>query len=405
MSRRFLFLLIAALAARLAWIAWIPLGGASLYPFFDADGYKEAAEALHNGEFLDNGEQIKRMPLYPALTAFFGRGISQNPLTADNAPGIGAVRIWHALLDVGALACLYLFVRRWQGEGPALAAGVLYAFYPLALYRIPLMNTEIIQGAAVAFWILGASRLLDAPRMREALLLSLLSSVLAFISPALQFLPLLFAVYLFFAYPWKTFYRIAAALLIPYAAICIGWGLRNDALTGQFFLFDTRGGKEFWMGNFQEVDGRWEGPKQDVWIAKWHEYTKKIEDEGGGEREVNQYLYRRGVQEILLNPPGALLLFAKKFLRFWYVPASERMLYLTVPLQTFYLALAGVGIAAAGIRKRVAALPLFLIGYYCGLYTLSYACIRFSLPIMPWVCALAGIGLCGLWNWRKESSQ
>lgn len=402
MSKRFVYLLLVALSIRLIWIALIPMTGARLYLFFDADGYLEAAEALQKGAFLDNREQIKRMPLYPALSAFFPYWFISQPLTEERSFVLTIIRIWHALLDVCTVACLYLLVRRRFGERSALIAGLLYAVYPLAWYRLPVMNTEIIQGTAVAFWLLGATRLLDSKKTLDAILISLLSAVMAFISPALQFIPLFFALFLFLLFPWRESLRLSTALLLPFLVISMGWGMRNYAVAGEFFLFDTRGGKEFWLGNNQEVDGRWEGPKQEAWIATWQDYSKEVSDQGGGEREINKFLYRKGIEQILSNPGGGMVLFAKKFFRFWYVPASEQMLFLTIPLQTVYLVFALLGLLKCNIRRPCVALPLFIIGYYCAIYTLSYACIRFSLPIMPWICALAGVGLSRLGQSRSE---
>lgn len=404
MSKRFVFLLLAALSIRLLWIASIPLGGARLYPFFDADGYLEASEAFQKGAFLDDGTQIKRMPLYPALTAFFPHWFTNQPLTIHNPAAVAVIRLWHAALDTCTAAFLYLFVLRRLGDRTALVAGWLYAVYPLAWYRIPVMNTEIIQGTAVAFWLMGAVRALETRHTKEAVLLSLLSTVLAFISPALQFIPLLFSLYLFLSLQGKEAFRLSAALLIPFFAISVGWGLRNYAATGEFYLYDTRGGKEFWLGNNQEVDGRWEGPQQETWLKQWRGYIEQVRQQGGGERAINKFLYRKGVEQILANPVGAGVLCCKKFFRFWCVPASESMLSLTIPLQTLYLVLAVIGWFALGDRRRDFLLPLSIVGYYCAIYTLSYACIRFSLPVMPWICALAGAGASRFWSGRKETA-
>ncbi len=402
MSKPFLFLLFFALAIRLAWIAILPWSGAKLYPFVDADGYLNAAESFRTGQFLDNGEQIVRMPLYPSLLSFFTCAVQPASLSVSNASALLVIRIWHCLLDVTTLACLYLFVKKWFLPGCALPAGILYAIYPLALYRLPLPNTEIIQGAAMAFWMLAASKVFETRLLRDALGLSLLSVVQAFISPALQFVPFLFSICLFLIIPWKNAVRMCAVILIPFLLIASGWGWRNAAVSGQFFLYDIRGGKEFWLGNNQDVDGRWEGPGQAFWMSQWEKIIEETKAEGGSAREINQRLYAKGVKEILSNPSGAAMLFVKKFFRFWYVPASERMLSVTVPLQSIYLLLALIGFAVVGYRHRGILLILGIIGYLCAIYTLSYACIRFCQPVMPWVCALGGVGLHCIWCGRME---
>ncbi len=404
MSKRLVGLFLAGFSIRLLWIAALPWSEPSLYPYFDADGYLNAVEAFHTGRFLDHPDQIVRMPLYPGLMAFGIRSFTSAPISPQNFWSLFPIRLWHCLLDLCTLACIYLFIRRWISESCAFMAGCLYAVYPLTLYHLPILNTETIQGTAIGFWLLGAAQTLGTRKIANAILLSLLSAILVFISPALQFLPFCFTVALFFFFPWKEAVRLGMAMLIPFMLLSVAWGIRNEAVTGQFFLFDTRGGKEFWLGNNQEVDGRWEHPQQEIWLNQWRQYTREAKEKGGSDRDVNQYLYQKGIEEIRNQPWGALLLMGKKFLRFWFVPASERMILLMAFMQSFYLLLAIYGGYTAGLRNRGTVLPLFIIAYYCGIYTVSYACIRFCLPVMPWVCALGGIGLNRLWQGAKEST-
>jgi dolichyl-phosphate-mannose-protein mannosyltransferase len=390
MSKRLLYILLFALLIRLMWIFLVPVAGDFLYPNIDADGYRNAAKDIRNGVFLDNVSHIKRMPLYPSLLSLFS--------FLPSAAQLLSIRIWHCALDICTICCVFIFMKRCFNERAAILSALLYAVYPLALYRLPLMNTELIQGAALAFWLLGAARMLRSRNVIDAIYLSLISAIMVFISPALQLMPVFFTVYLFISHPWKTALRLGSVLMIPFIIICVGWGLRNYALTDHFFLFDSRGGKEFWLGNNQDVDGCWEGPKKDQWRAQWREYQRIAREASDHPLAANKLLFRKGVEQIMDNPGGAVILFAKKFIRFWYVPASGRLLNLTFPLQSFYLLIAIFGLYKAGLFHRGAALPFFVVFYYCAIYTLSYSCIRFSLPIMPWVCALGGIGLSHIWN-------
>ncbi|HQH70791.1 MAG TPA: hypothetical protein PK360_01800 [bacterium] len=386
MSKRFLLLLIAALGLRLGWLAYVHQSGGGLYPYWDGDGYLKAADLFHHGHFLDE-EQIERMPLYPALVAF----IRRLPL-----PETYLVWGWHVWLDLIVLTCVYLFIRKFHGERAALLAGLAYAVYPLAWYRLPLLNTEIIQGAALGFWLLGAARVMESDEPRDAVILGLFSILLAFISPATQLLPLLFGLSFFVRRPFEKAGPLFAALLIPVALLALAWGARNAAVSGRFFLFDTRGGKEFWLGNNQAVDGRWEGEFRPLWEAQWQAHRQRVKNQGGDEIDINQYFYREGLNEIRANPRGAAVLFGKKFLRFWFVPASEQHIAAVTAVQSVFLLLAAFGLWKVGLRTRGTALPLLVILYYCAIYTLSYSCLRFSHPIMPWVCGLGGVGLARL---------
>jgi len=392
-----MLLLSVALAARVLYIALAAPSAWGPNPLaYDGDGYLNHAAAFHSGDFLFSHADVRRMPLYPALIAFW---------TRLPAPEKWVLPIWHAALDTCALACAYLWVRRAFGEKSALAAAVLYAIYPMSIYRIPLMNTEVIASTALAMFVLGATRVWETGRCRDAAGLSLLTMVLLFINPAFMLFPPLLAFSFFFLLPLKPALRVGSAFLIPVVLISLAWGVRNYAVTGDFYLFDTRGGKEFWLGNNQRVEGRWEGPKRNVWEEELSELYRSMDREQASVSERNRRLYKKGVEEILENPSGATVLFIKKFFRFWYVPASETHLGVTIPAQTGYLLLAVAGMFWGFPRNRRILLPMGVVAYYCAIYSLSYACIRFSQPIMPWVCALGGVGVAEGYHRLRRGKQ
>ena len=73
----------------------------------------------------------------------------------------------------------------------------------------------------------------------------------------------------------------------------------------------------------------------------------------------------------------------QEVLAFLVCTGIENMLWGNHSLQSVYLALALTGLNY--VRFRYAALNLILsvIIYFTAIYTVSYACIRFSHPIMP----------------------
>ena len=404
MSKRFLTLVLAALAFRLVYVflltpligEWIP----GVYPLFDGDGYQKSAETLHNGDYIFEPSKIRRMPLYPAYIAFFTNWTYGSSLLSENdildwnqfcanlqtdqrdqdfylsrwiwktipsearraiekaAAGnaldskekkallsslnefiqdpafyqgrlfneislsneaksilrrdtnelsnqefqrrnrllleaaypqiahsgalvpLTLIRLWHVLLDTIVLCCVYIFVRKMFDEPSALIAGSLYSVYPLAIYRLPMVNIEIIQSAALAISIVGVNQFLESPRVRSALFVSLLVAVLLFINPASQFLFAFFVFTLFFLIPRKQILPIATAIVLPALLISLAWGVRNYSLTGNFFLFDTRGGKEMWVGNNQQCQGREEGPDR-RWIEELGRIREEVDKQGG----------------------------------------------------------------------------------------------------------------------------
>lgn len=386
------WLLTAALAVRLAFVFVLaPLAGLDDSLVIDSDGYLETAEYINEGKYFfeNNVISTRRMPLYPSILAMF----SWLPV-----PLVPLAKAWQILLDCCTVACAYLFARKFFGPAAAWLAGALYAAYPLALYRLMLMNTEVIQTAAVAFFALAAVRVFEERSVRSALLASALAVVVLNINPAFVLFPGLLSLTFFLRMDFRTALKLAACVVLPIACFSVLWGARNAYISGSFYFFDTRGGKEFWIGNHQGAEGRWEGPLRHIWENELEEHMRIMRERGLDVSDYNAYFYGIAMEEIQRDPLGALELLGKKFIRFWYIPASETMTSVTIPLQSFYLGLALIG--WAGYRKinMASMMPLGLTAYFCAIYTLSYACIRFSHSVMPWICVMGGLGLAYLYH-------
>lgn len=392
MNKWVYFILAAALLLRAVFV-FIVVPATNLIPFenIDMDGYSIIAGDIREGKyfFSESEQNVNRMPLYPSLLAVI------TSFTPDTPHFYYTAQVWHILMDCIVVFCVYLFCRKYFGDKAALWAGLLYAVYPLAWYRAFLMNTEIIQTACISVTLLMAAYYTEKPTSRMALIISGLSILVLCINPAFVLLPGFLALGMFLRVPFSKAVSLFMLIVVPISIFTLSWGVRNYMVTGTYFLFDTRGGKEFWIGNNQRSEGRWEGEYRDVWEAEIHEHYLTMTELGIPHEKMNGYFYKRGLEEISSNPAGAVVLFAKKFIRFWYIPASETKLLLTIPLQSFYLILFLPGLYFA-IRKYPFIswfLPLVLIGYFNGVYTASYACIRFSQVIMPWVCAFGGISV------------
>ena len=81
---------------------------------------------------------------------------------------------------------------------------------------------------------------------------------------------------------------------------------------------------------------------------------------------------------------------ARKCVRFWFESAARREPLGSMVVQMIYLGLLGIGLWKLWPWSGETVLPLVLITYVMLVHALSYADIRFSLPVMPLVCALAG---------------
>ena len=230
---------------------WPPLLGFGVYNYIDGDGYLPLAKAFQNGELLTNPKYVFRVPLFPSILAFY---------TLIPIDPIHLLRFWQILLDILTLSGIYLFTQKYIGRKEALLTGYLYAFYPLGIYRLAILNTENLQATAIVFWVMGIIRFWETKCLQHAILLSFMTGFVLYLNPAFQFVPIFITLALLGTLPFKKSMALIAAFLLPLSFICLSWGLRNYTFTGDFFLFDVRSGITFWLGNHQKYQGRWEGP-------------------------------------------------------------------------------------------------------------------------------------------------
>lgn len=393
MSQRLLFLILTALLVRLFFVfVFVEYIYPDLYPYVDGDEYYHLSNVFHQGKFLSSQMYYLRLPLYPAMIAF---------ITFIPIDEITILRSWNIGLDMITLILVYLFTRKITNERTGLAAGWLYAFYPLAIYRLGIINTEILQATLLMGIAFSVYLVLRSGGLRDTLLLSLTISFFLFINPAAQLLPFLLAGVFFLRCKWIQAIKLSCILLIPIFLFVVGWGIRNYYVMGSFYLFDARGGKEFWIGNNQTFDGMEVGPHRKAMLKKVREVRSLMQKQMTLEKE-NDIFFEMAFQEIRSNPYGAVLLFFKKAFRFWYVPASGRMLWATIPTQSFFLFLGLIGFYRMKNTGLVVGIVLTLIGYFWGIYTLVFACIRYSHSVMPLVCVIGGFGTIHILEWTKQ---
>jgi hypothetical protein len=82
-------------------------------------------------------------------------------------------------------------------------------------------------------------------------------------------------------------------------------------------------------------------------------------------------------------------MFVRKCARFWFLSAAQREQVIAFLIQIAYLTLLGIGLWRRWPWEVETVLVLALIAYVMLIHALSYADLRFSLYVMPFVCALA----------------
>ena len=123
----------------------------------------------------------------------------------------------------------------------------------------------------------------------------------------------------------------------------------------------------------------------------WMAAVEEIRQQNGGASpgQLDRAFYLATWRQIRANPAKAAELVVRKAGRFWFISAKRRELMASVLIQGGYLALLGVGLWRGRPWPGEVRLMLGLIVYLWLLHALTYADLRYSLPVMPLVCAIA----------------
>jgi predicted MarR family transcription regulator len=100
------------------------------------------------------------------------------------------------------------------------------------------------------------------------------------------------------------------------------------------------------------------------------------------------------MQEMAANPLKAAVLVVRKCGRFWFLGAKRREQAVSIVIQALYLAMAAFGLWRVRPWNGEVVMIVTLIGYVMLIHALSYADLRFSLPVMPLICVFAGYSAC-----------
>lgn len=388
--RRWLVLLIVAgLAARLAW--------ALLFPSpFTSDGwsYYELAERLAQGLTYQTpqGEWAVWPPGYPLLLLVFFQivGISPWAVTAANL-----------LLFVGTVLVVHALAFRLAGEAAARIATLLIAVWPNLIASTGVANKEgvvvfLLPAALLVYLVAGSSRspgLTTAGRFAAGLVLGY--SMLT--QPAVMLVV--------FAFPiWELLLRVPlpriagrfALVLLGMAVIVLPWSFRNQRVLGQFVLVSTNGGSVFYRANNPLANGGWIAQGERSLLG----YDELTQDRLG---------YQWGKEWILENPGPFLKLAVRKQLLFLGDDAMgvydglKRGLKMNGPIYAgaklvanaywwgiWALILLAVLVRPGWTRHPLALLFALVVLYFWGIDSVFESGSRHHLPLVGLLAVMAG---------------
>lgn len=363
-SRSLWICLVLALVMRLAFVLVVfPALRPRMHLREDGDGYGEIAQTIRDGRYDD----VSRGPVYPVFLAVVG-----SPLGA---------KCFQALLDAVTVWLVFLLAgRNWK-------AAALWAMYPFAIWRVAFINKEVVLAFLLAAYVCVQVLAFRGRRPWLWLAAGCLLGVVNLCKPTFLAWPMaLLALAYLHRVPLSRMVVLIAGMIIVVAP----WTCRNYVVThGAFVPVATeRGGVTTFIGNYQPTLGLWEGPGKAKWLLAVAEINGQ--HPGASAVEMDRIFYRAAWEEISHDRLKAVEICARKCIRFWFETASRRVEVGSLLLQVLYMAILGIGLWRRWPWGLDTVLPLILVAYVMLVHALSYSDLRFSLPVMPLVCVMAG---------------
>ncbi|MDH5738775.1 MAG: glycosyltransferase family 39 protein [Nitrospira sp.] len=386
-----------------------------------ADFYSDIAVNLLNGHGFV-GEQggdpiLWRAPLYPAFLAMvFGLWGEENA---------AAVLIAQTFLSATTATLVWWIGRRLYSNAVGWLAAVGFAVYPFsAYYTVRFMPealfTLVLTGTmATLLWAVHSGKAVHFAGVGALVALA------ALIKPvALGFAPFL-VLYLLYRgreEPRRAVFQ-SAVLMVSFVMVVMPWTLRNYAITGTVIPVATGVGYSLWSGNQTISDGRDEREMDEATLQRMAERRRTILATHLGQSieqvendlplpltyrdivnitpEEDRALLWAGLSEMVSHPVSTLILWGKKFYRYWFDifwPQNRWAQGYIIAMQSVFLGVACIG----WWRVRKEKLPVWPVllpmAYFTAIYVITSATLRYSVPIAPLLMLFAGVGLCDLYG-------
>lgn len=383
-----------------------------LAPVGDALGYHEWAKRIAAGDWLGT-EPFYQAPLYPYFLAtiywFFG-------------DGVWAARIVQGL--AGAIACglLAAATARLFGRGAGLAAGLMLAAYPPAIFFDGIIQKASLDGvlACALVWLCSILLLVERRRTFASLAIGIVAGLMCLTREnALVWLPLLAAWVLSSGKgrPWRGRVGEVVSFVVGTALVLLPVGIRNVYVGGEWSFSTFQAGPNFYIGNRQGADGRYLPlvPGHETPAFERADATRLAEQATGRKlsaREVSNYWMSRTWSEIREDPRFWMKLCVRKLAMVWnrYEVSDVESLsvylahsrLLSTPALFWHFGVL-VPMAAAGIwllRKRLTELWVFPVLALSLSFSVAafFVLARYRFAIVPMLIPFAAYAVVRLPN-------
>jgi hypothetical protein len=394
----------------------IPELSKEIKPFYSQggfqDGYDLIAANLAEGKgyrlYPDTAETLMREPGYPILLA---------GLRLTFGPSFTVVKVANVCLTLVAACLLCLLARRISGQGVlSFVPALLFLLHPGTVLAESRGGVEILFTTLVTLSAITVYRAIETTRYWDYALAGGVLGVAVLIRSTPIMLPIVFLLYLLATERARSATRVVfrniACMTGTMVLVLTPWIVRNYRITGQFVPTASVLGVSAQAGQYicshitperRLVDLDREASRERVRLAEeagfrvergYYQAFYASEDE----LTFSRYLLKRVVVEYEKRPWLCVKCLAYNAAAFWCAGKTWGSTAINAVIQIPYLFLAATDVARRIREKRFRAIgPLVLItAYTMGVSVPILAQARYSVPVIPFVSALAAAGLVGI---------
>ena len=327
-----------------------------------------------------------KAPLYPVLIGVVIKIFGHN-------------LFWLRLIQsiAGSITCILVVLigRELFGAAVGRLAGVIFTFYPFAIYYCGYVGSESIFVVIFSCFIWMLLRLGPGSRKYESAICGFLLGLSTLTRPIPFYLPVFLLIGMLLQYEKKMIKSFTILILVMVMTL-IPWWLRNLNATGHLVLTTTEAGYTFFAGNNIEV---YEQPS--LRGTYWLPENERVDRAKVSEVEADRIYGKKGMSFVKQNPGKFLHLSLYKFIRFWRIyPQAGFSPVISLREQIISLFSYGVllpffvlGLVASFKFWKRFIYTYAIILYFCGLSMVLYGSTRLRFPISPLIIIFASSGV------------
>ena len=358
-------------------------------------GYWQVANNLYSGEGMVGADGKPTAFLSPGYSIFLWQ------VFRVLGPTLGAVKAANIFLGAASVAFIYASaLRLFRLRLVAAMAAILFATYAESIAYTTYVakeNLMIFLMCAQLFFVVTLPPH-GGWRFANAVLFGAATGCLAVVGNAALALVPGFAFYVFRkdGRIIRTGEYFFAAFVV---ALLVTWPMlvHNHQTFGRYVL-NNNGGFNLYIGNNPNATPLFESITETPLGPQWQALHQELGEEG-----ADQLLRKLAIDYIVQNPGKTLILAARKAISFWtppihegkYSPSAGENLVRSIWLFQYLLICALFLVSSLRFhtyRDQLITLWLLVVGY-TAVHMVFYVIYRYRLPIMPFLCLGAGLGV------------